>query len=95
MSMVGRGVYATSLYAWPAAQVRRDLPSSSGRVHVWVEGGETGDHEDGAGRNRGVASSRQSTLLHSVVFVSLHDRAACACVCDACTDDLGAPWGEE
>ena len=94
MSMLCRGVYATSLYAWPAAQVRRDLPSSSGRVHVWVEGGETGDHEDGAGRNRGVASSRQSTL-RSVVFVSLHDRAACACVCDACTDDLGAPWGRE
>ena len=75
--------HATSLLVRPAAQVRRDLPSSSGRVHVWGwrEGrpGTTRTGRNGTGewcrpgsQHPAVSSSsRCTTVLRVRAYVTL------------------------
>ena len=87
-----------AMLVYDTSSIQRDLRFFLGSfrtsVHVWgwrVEGpgrvrGKIGDREDGTEPGCGEARrpSSQSTL-HSVFRVSLHGRAACACVGDSCT----------
>ena len=86
-----------AMLVYDTSSIQRDLRFLLGSfrtsVHVWGcggggsrEGGKIGDREDGTEPGCGEARrpSSQSTL-HSVFRVSLHGRAAWACVCDSCT----------